>query len=205
MTDFLNAIELFKDVPANEVEHLMTCSRDHDYKGRHLLYLPGDPLEHVFLVHSGEVTLYYLHDGKRIIVDVMGEGDVFGNFSSELTTTVHFAEAAPETRLCQIKSTDFLGLIQRYPLTLVRTITLLSKRLLEYEHKLSLCPAPAKEKILYEIERYAKREATSSAHLTHQKLAQMTGLNRVTVTRGIQDLVSEGKIEVTEGGMRLLG
>ena len=199
MTDFISSKELFQGVPTEEVDSLMTCSREHDYKGKHLLYIPGDEIHHVFLVRSGEVTLYYIQDGKRVIVDVMGEGDVFGSFSTDISKTLHFAEAAGSTKLCRIKSSDFLSLIGKYPATLLKTITMLSQRILTYEHKLALCPAPAKQKIQFEVERYASKEG-GSIHLTHQKIAQMTGLNRVTVTRGIQELVKDGSLQIADDG-----
>lgn len=203
MTDFIDSHDLFKGVPAEEVESLMTCSRENDYTGKHLLYIPGDDLNQVFLVKTGEVSLYYIHDGKRVIVDVMGEGDLFGNFSPDITKTVHFAEASAGTRLCHIASADFLELIRKYPESLLKTITMLSQRILAYEHKLALCPAPAKQKILFEIERYTTR-AGHAVQLTHQKIAQMTGLNRVTVTRGIQELVQDGKIDIGEEGIAVV-
>lgn len=203
MTDFINSQDLFKGVPVEEVESLMTCSREHDFKGKHLLYIPGDEMNHVFLVRTGEVTLYYIQDGKRVIVDVMGEGDLFGSFSPDISKTLHFAEATSGTKLCKIQSADFLGLIRKYPETLLKTITMLSQRILTYEHKLALCPAPARQKILFEVERYTTR-AGHAVQLTHQKIAQMTGLNRVTVTRGIQELIQDGKIDIGEDGISVV-
>ncbi len=204
MAQFLSSDQWFSHIPEQELNTLLTCSREHDFKHRGLLYLPNDDLTDVYIVKSGEVTLYHLLDGKRIILDIMGEGDLFGSFSTKVTKTSHFAEASGGTRLCKIASKDFLELIRHYPEALLNTITKLSERILTYEHKLALCPAPAKQKILFEIERHAQKSETGSASLTHQKIAQMTGLNRVTVTRGIQELLEESRIELSDDGYSLL-
>lgn len=64
--------------------------------------------------------------------------------------------------------------------------------------KLAQTLVDAKEKVLGEIERCARKHATR--HLTHDRLAKLTGLNRVTVTRTLRDLQEAGRVSLDESG-----
>lgn len=63
----------------------------HDSK--EFLYTPSDAVENVFILKEGEVTLYKSIEGKKIILDVLKPGAVFGNIGFDPESgESHYAE-----------------------------------------------------------------------------------------------------------------
>ncbi|PIR52423.1 hypothetical protein COU77_00500 [Candidatus Peregrinibacteria bacterium CG10_big_fil_rev_8_21_14_0_10_49_16] len=103
-------------------------------------------------------------------------------------------------------------MIAAHPEVLVRLLKKLSARLHDYEQKLRLDMSSAKEKVLGELKRYTKKKRNpfsmfktdAPLALTHEKIAELTGLNRVTVTRTLKLLKLQGDIDVDEHGRIVL-
>ncbi len=207
---YIKNFNLFAGIPKEEIMRIAASANDERHNSRALLYTPHDQETRLFLVKEGEVSLYHVKDGKRFVFDVMGPGTLFGNVGMQEGSLSHFAEAAEGTRICTFSSADFQQIISAYPVVMMRAFSSLAHRLEDYETKLGETLSDAKEKILHEIERYEQKrtpkflewlsgEATKR-QLTHEHLAKLTGLNRVTVTRAIHDLQAEGEIDVDEHG-----
>ena len=194
--------DVFEGVEAGDLTSLGACTRDSMYKRAFSLYTRGEELTHVYVVKEGEVLLYHLQDGKRAVFDVMGPGDLFGNFSRTPLKVGHFAEATPGTRICKFPVDELLRTLQDHPETMLRTLRLLSERLADYELKIGLCTEEAKEKVYKELLRYQKKtqQEGEPIKMTHQKLAHLTGLNRVTVTRALHTLIDEARVQVNDDG-----
>lgn len=206
----LTNVDLFEGIPPEDIAKLCDQVKDHVYETKTLLYMPKDFLDRIYVVKSGEVQLYHLFDGRRTVFDTLTAGDVFGNFSTKPILSSHFAEVAPGTRISHFPVNEFLKLVSANPEVMLRALRILSERLNDYESKISMCPQPAKDKVVKELNRYhekvtGEKELAHGMKLTHQKIANLTGLNRVTVTRALQDLSKEGKISYDEdtGGIHI--
>lgn len=204
--NYISNLDILAGIPSEEIMQLCTQVRDETFDVRYVLYTPTDQLKHIYLVKKGEVLLYHMHNGRKSIFDTILPGDVFGNFSTAEYEAGHFAEATGGTRVCTIPVSDYLKLMGAYPEVMLRTIQTLSDRLHDYESKISMCPVPAKDKVLQELGRYSKKRrqsllqklTQSEVKLTHQKIADLTGLNRVTVTRALQELSADGFVAYNE-------
>lgn len=197
----LNNIDILDEIPDQEIMRLCDRVRDETYETPYILYIPNNLLEHIYIVKNGEVQLYHMHNGKRTVFDTLGVGDIFGNFSTETIRATHFAEAGRNTRVCLFPVEQFLRLVAEHPELMLKMMQVMAKRLTDYENRISLCPAPAKVKVLQELKRYRDKKTKSrfgreekGIRLTHEKIASLTGLNRVTVTRALHELEQEEKI-----------
>lgn len=198
----ISNLDLFQGIAEGEVKSLATCARDVTYDSKYLLYTRGEEIDRVFLVKSGEVLLYHMHNGRRTVFDVLGPGDLFGNFSTQKLKVEHFAEVTPGTRVCSFPVDEVLKVLKAHPEAMLQTLRVLSERLADYEAKISLCTVDAKDKVYKELVRYQAKKNRSlfgkdedaPIKLTHQKIAHLTGLNRVTVTRALHALEGEEKI-----------
>lgn len=202
---YIQNLDVFEGIPKEEIMRLSKCARDETTENKTLLYVPNEDQPNIYLVKSGEVSLYHTRDGKRSVFDVVGPGGLFGNFSTDSQLSTHFAEAIAGTRTCRFSVEDFLNIVSAHPQVMLRTLSRLSERISDYEQKMSSNSAIAKEKILQELERYRGKRNNSffgnlfednGLKLTHEKIAQLTGLNRVTVTRALQELRDDGKITI---------
>ena len=85
----------------------------------------------------------------------------------------------------------------------------MSSRIREYQDEVGAQQGTAKELILHELQRLHTKKQKSFLGLfevplrvTHQKLADLTGLNRVTITRTLKELKEDKLISIdSESGV----
>lgn len=196
---YLKQVDLFQGISDEEIMSIATKVSERKCKKNELLYSPDKKAsDTISILKKGEIALYYLHHGKKFIIDVLGPGSIFGNISFGENANTHFAEATQEAYICTFRKEDFIKIIQAKPEIMLRFIQIMSDRLNEYEKKLKNNILDAKEKIQHYFEiREGKREKgifskILNKKITHERLAEHTGLSRETVSRAITDLKREG-------------
>lgn len=204
---YIKNLDILEGIAPEEIMSLCENVKDETYDSKLMLYTPKDLEQRIFLVKKGEVHLFHTRNGRRFVFDVIGPGGLFGNFNEKELHLSHYAEAMSGTRVCMFPVKEFLKVISKHPEVMMKTLSILSDRIRDYEQKLSLQGADAKQKVLSELRRYQEKKdkpflggvfTRGKVKLTHEKLGQLTGLNRVTVTRALQDLSQEGWIEVNK-------
>ena len=207
---YITHIDIFEGISDMEMMQIAEKAAEHRCESSKHIYGPHDGFDrNVFILKEGEVVLYHSHDGKRQIFDVLGPGSLFGNFFPTSASASHFAEALPGSRYCSVPIEDFQKVVAVHPEILIRLLQKLSARLQDYEHKLKIDTGSAMDRVLNELKRYQRKKRNpfsllskdSPLALTHEKLAELTGLNRVTVTRTIKLLKLEGEIDVDAKGL----
>lgn len=193
-----------------EIMQIAEKATEHRCESNKHIYGHHDGFDrNVFILKEGEVVFYHSHNGKRQIFDVLGPGSLFGNFFPTSASASHFAEALSGSRYCSLPVEDFQKVVAAHPEILTRLLRKLSERLQDYEHKLKIDMGSAMDRVLGELKRYQRKKRNPFSllskdpplALTHEKLAELTGLNRVTVTRTIKLLKLEGEINVDEKGL----
>lgn len=210
---YISQIDVFEGIPEGEIMQIAARAQDRRCTSTLQLYTPNDGQDrNVFLLKEGEVVLYHSVDGKKTIFDVIGPGSIFGNFLPNTETVSHYAEALPGSRICILAPEDFQKVVAKHPEVLTRLLQKLSSRLHDYEQKLKLGTGSALEKVLGELKRYARKKRNpfsifktdAPLALTHEKIAELTGPNRVTVTRTLKLLKLQGDIDVDKQGRIVL-
>jgi CRP-like cAMP-binding protein len=154
------------------------------------------------------VVLYHSSNGKRTVFDVLGPGMLFGNFLPQAEPVSHHAEMLPGSRICTFPPEDLQRVVAVHPEVLARLLGKLAERIRDYEERLQLDAASAQEKVLGGLRRYARKKRNLFSWfkgelplaLSHERIAELTGLNRVTVTRAIKVLKHRDKIGVDAQG-----
>lgn len=199
---YLRKIDLFADLTDSEMMELIEGLTHCEYPAKHQLYGPGDERVHMYILKEGEVTLYQTVDGKRVVVDILKPGSVFGDigFGSDDESTVH-AELSQKSFVCILPDNFFLQLMHKRPDVALKAFSVLNKRIAQYQSQLRfLSTLDAKDRILATIKLLNQKEDHSilppilrtPTKITHEKLAGMTGLTRETVTKQLQDLEKSG-------------
>jgi len=210
---YVSHLDVFEGISDNEMMGIAEQAVEHRCSTAKHVYGPHDGLDRqVFMLKEGEVILYHSEDGKRRIFDVLGPGSIFGNFFPSSPNVMHFAEAMPGSRYCVLSVADFQKVTAAHPEILTRLLYKLSERLHEYEEKLHADAKGAAERVYAALRNYQRKKRNpfsifSKDHpiaLSHEKLAELTGLNRVTVTRAIKLLKMRGDIVVDEKGLIVL-
>lgn len=178
----------------------------HDSK--EFLYTPADAVENVFILKEGEVTLYKSIEGKKIILDVLKPGAVFGNIGFDPESgESHYAEITQKAYICTLPKDFFLQILQKRPDIALQALKVLSKRVSQYEMQIrTLSALQARDRILATIHLINEKEENSilppilrmQTKVTHEKLGNMTGLTRETVTKQLSEL-EKGKMIIVTG------
>jgi len=206
---YLKQVHLFEGIPDKDIKEIAKKMVEKECKKKELLYTPFEEHDSICVLKKGEVTLYYSHHGKKLIIDVLKPGSVFGNLTFEEGKSTHFAEVTEDALVCCFDAEEFMKIIQAKPKVMMRFLQIVSARLNDYEERLKSGLFDAKEKILHQLdvlEEKAKNPGildkwfNRDQRVTHEKLAQYTGLSRETVTRAITDLKKSGDLVLCEDG-----
>lgn len=206
---YVSHLDVFEGISDDEMMKIAEQAVEHRCSAAKHVYGPHDGLDRqVFMLKEGEVVLFHSEGGKRRIFDVLGPGSIFGNFFPSAPDVLHYAEATPGSRYCVLSVEDFQKVTAAHPEILTRLLHKLSERLHDYEEKLHVDAKSAAERVLAALHRYRRKKRNPFAFLSkdpplalsHEKIAELTGLNRVTVTRAIKLLKLRGDVAIDDNG-----
>ncbi|MGI8916025.1 MAG: Crp/Fnr family transcriptional regulator, partial [Chloroflexota bacterium] len=135
---FLQAMEIFRDLAADEVAalegstHMVTMP-----KGR-VLYHQGDTAQGLFLLKRGKVRLaQYSGSGKKLELAMLAPGTFFGEMPMLGARMRHAsAEAVEDCLVCVMSEADIERLVLTKPQVALRMLEVLGRRLAEVEDRL---------------------------------------------------------------------
>ncbi len=208
---YIKQINLFEGIKDQDIMAIAEKMVEKKCTKKEILYTPFEVTNSVYILKQGEVTLYNSHLGKRLIIDVLGPGSIFGNITFQPEQHTHFAEVTEDAYMCIFPMEDFMKIVQAKPEITFQLLNIMSQRLRDYENRMKGGLYDAKEKIIHTLEMMKqKREKgllsklfPNSSRVTHQKISHHTGLSRETVTRAITDLKKEGRIIETDNGLTI--
>ncbi len=198
----LKDLDIYEGIPEAKFCEIAPKSLDKNLSKGQLIYSPHEENKNIYVVHRGEVILYHSRDGKRAIFDTLGAGSVFGSFDPDAKIPTHFAQATKNTMLCTTPLDEFLKVISAYPEAMLKLMQKMAIRIQDYELRMKSGIATAVERVYSELTRlHDKRQKSLLSkmiplQMTHEKIAEHTNLNRVTVTRCIKKLKEEGLIAI---------
>lgn len=199
--DYLSNIQVFRDLTPNELakmDHQLTMSTCRPGK---IFYMPEDSGEVLFLLKKGRVQLYRIAaNGKKLVMATLGPGAIFGEMSL-VGQGMHntFAESVDECVLCVMSRSDVERLVREKPEVAFRFVEALGTRLTQLESRLEdiafkSIPARLASLLLKLNEEQGGRQTING--YTHQDFSEMLGTYRETITQTLNDLKSDGLINI---------
>ena len=209
---YLKNLDIFEGIPDDEIMRLAGRVQECMFSKDEMIYSPEELLNSIYVVKRGEVRLFHSKNGKRTVFDVLGPGSLFGGITFSSVKSTHFAQATHPTKVCIFSEEDYLSVLKKRPELMMRFIKKITSKVNEYETRLSRRSDTAEEIIMAELEHLQDKRRhslfgiwkRSRVYITHEELAELTGLNRVTVTRLLKKLRETGKITVERSGIDLL-
>lgn len=199
---YLKQLNLFKSLASQEIKKLSDHLIEKDYRKRQVILEPEDE-DKVFILKSGRVEIYQLTpDGKKIIVDVLGPGNVFGDLGID-EVNEHFVEASTDSYVCAMKKGEFFDIVTKSQEIAKILIRELFAKIVESEEQVAALAsdnitAKAKNLLLRLAKRHGKRQennVTITTKFTHESLADMMGVSRPTMTELLNKLEKDGVIK----------
>ncbi|MGG4212544.1 Crp/Fnr family transcriptional regulator [Paenibacillus sp. FSL L8-0638] len=160
----------------------------------------------LYFVKKGKVRLYKLNaDGKQFTLDILREGNVFGEMDMiSLGTREMYIETIEECDICRMDKDRFEHFLIEHPRFMMNMIKVLSDRISGMSSLAQhLALGNLQDKILYILLKLSDQFALQSRDeyckinfpLSHQEIANLVGATREAVTAALQELVKEKVIK----------
>jgi len=207
-TDYLEQTHLFSDLTAEERASVTGHITIREFQKGQVILFEEDANKYMYSVLCGEVKVFHTtEEGKESIVAFHGVGESFGEVSLIDQQAIPATVVALERSLVLIIGRDdFFEVIKTQPKVMHKLLLLLTGRLrLAWNQVRMLHFKDASYRIMTTIKDLSlERGETVPAgvllkmRLTHQNIADMTGLTRETVTRIIDKWKKNGLLSLDE-------
>lgn len=201
-------IRLFKPLPLDVQEMLVSQSKHVKYKKGEVIAHEGDLIEEVIIIREGRVKTCRIDaNGDEYIMDILHESQAIWHDMFLKDHTYHYSIVAlTDVYVCSIQRSDFMQMLGKYPTCAMSLIAMLSTELQEAKEKAQLLS------IRQPLTRLAgfllNKDQTCTNHIIKMKLddiAASIGLRPETVSRCITKLESEQLIErMGQGKLRVI-
>ncbi len=155
---YLQQIDLFNGITDEEIMSIAKKMVEKKCTKKKMIYMPNEINNSIYVLKKGEITLYNLHYGKRLIIEVLKPGSIFGNISFQKSKTTHFAEANEDSYVCIFPIEDFTTILYSKPELMMRFLQIMSEKMQNYERRLKKSLFDAKEKILRQWEIFLEEQ-----------------------------------------------
>lgn len=167
----------------------------------------GDPGDALFIIERGEVEIsVHSLDGRKLVLDVMGPGEVFGEIALFGGNRTAAAAALTDCTLRRIRRTDVMTAVRRDPELALDFIEVLCGRLRALSGKLeerSFLPVPVRlaNRLVYLDRKFG---AGGPLAISQADLAELVGATREAVAKTLAIWRTRGWIALARGSIRVL-
>jgi CRP/FNR family transcriptional regulator, cyclic AMP receptor protein len=198
---YLETMDLFQDLTAQELDavghstHLMT------YPTEHIFFMPDQNAEVLFILKKGRVQLYRISpDGRKLVVDVLYPGAIFGHMALVGQGMHHtYAQALDDCVICIWNRGEVEALLLSKPQVALRFLGVIGERLYQTQQRLTETTfkrIPARmASLLLRLDQQTGRTGQLRGY-THQYLADMLGTYRETATQVLNDFKNDKLIKL---------
>ena len=175
------------------------------------LYHQNQPCSFVYIIKTGRVSLRIVNsEGKSKTLFFLCEGALFGEIS-RFTTPESCAESKTvcDSEIYMINHDKFKSVFKSDSTIAHNTAVVLSKkvRTLTSQMERMMMPVAAmriSDVLLYLVEQYGKPfngGTLLTIRISHQELAELLGVSRITITNSLAKMMSDGIISKHRGHM----
>ncbi|MGB9715671.1 MAG: Crp/Fnr family transcriptional regulator [Thermodesulfovibrionales bacterium] len=204
--EHLKKIQLFTSLTDDELYQIKDKLSLKKYKKHEVILFEEDTTEYMYIILNGKIKVTQsTEDGKEILLAMHHSGEFFGEMSLiDGKTSPATVVAMEDSSVAIISRKEFFTLIRTQMKILDNLLLILCSRLRDAWEKiqlLNLKNASQRIKILFLMlsDRYGEKTdegITLNIKLTHQEIAEMTGMTRETVTRMLDKWQKDGEIKV---------
>jgi len=197
----LKDISLFSLLSDKEIELLTQKSNTRTHPKNTVIVNEGDTSDSLYLILSGTVKVF-LGDanGKEIIINVLKEGDYFGELAiieeSNRSASIMTTEKAT---FAILSKASFKEILSQHPEMAFRLLKYLACRVRELTHNikgLALLDVYGRiAQVLHSLAVETQGKLQVTTRLTHQEIANRVGASREMVSKILKELSLGGYIE----------
>ena len=164
--------------------------------GGMFVFREGDESARVHVVRTGGVELSRMLGGRRVTLQVLRPGDVFGDVPAFLGAPEPFdARAVEDSTLLSLDADALFALLQTRPAIARRWFVSMAERMAGLQSRLiDLLAGGLEAQLASVLLRHA--DDVGEVKITQKDLGAMLGVQRSSVQRVLKDLESAGLIEL---------
>lgn len=213
MITALSEIPIFSGIPENDLPSILLLLKERNFKKNHILMFENDESEDVYLIRSGILKVFRLHEEKEIVLSLASAGEILGEVEalSLGNHRISSIEILENVSAWQISKTDFLQLVEKYPVIVKNAYAILVERmrilnrLIRY---LSFYDVRTKVANLLMDLYYNFNSQTSDfkidLKITQSFLATMLGITRESISKALNEFQMEKMIDIREKNIYIL-
>lgn len=205
----ISIVPIFNHLQYEEMLEIVKTSKTKTFKKGEMVFRAGEPSEHLYILHKGQVKIYRLSEsGKEQLIRIMEPGDFMGElalFTNESLTS--YAEAMKDTEICAIHKSEMKEMLLSNPSISLKIIEEFSRRLNESEKNIESLSSQDSEKRLasYLLELSTGNEEGGTTHepiqitlpMSKKDLASYMGMTRETLSRRLSSFQDQGLISMS--------
>lgn len=202
----LNQANFFQSIEPQIADSIKNQLIVRKYKKRMLVFMEGEPADHIYFVLQGKVKLSKVSDdGQEKIVLIIPDGQFFGEVPVlDKKTHPLTAETLEEAEIGMLKGEEFRNYLLEYPQISYIMMEIMAKRLRQSFRQIkNLALKNTTNRLasrLYKLTREygveTKQGISINAIFTQQDLANMIGASRETVSRTLKEFEKAGVLEI---------
>ena len=182
------------------IEKIGTCQR---YKKNDIIYLQDDEATTFYLLKSGRVRLFFTSlSGNELTVKILGTNSIFGDASYfSKCPRMTSASALSDVELLSVDLNRLLPFLANHPSLIGELLDVLSQTIRTLSIQVYSMAFLSADKrvahILVQLGTFFKKkenDRTYTIDYTHQELADLMGLARVTTTKELKGFENNGWI-----------
>ncbi len=176
-----------------------------NFKRGDLIYGLDDPNDTLYWVQKGHVKMSYLDEtGRKLALDILGEGQLFGELSlARMDRRELLTEAIEETEVIALDNKRLLEHARRDPRLMFEILALMGVRSRSVQRKLedmAFKDLPTRlARVLIHLCEFHGRKTPEGiqldCRLTHQDLADLIGATRTNVTMMLGEFYEQGLLK----------
>jgi len=180
----------------NDIDELAAEFGESKHAGGTFVFRQGDEAARIHVVRTGTMELSRIMNGRRVALQILHPGDVFGDVPAFLGEPEPFdARALEDSTILSLEATSLFGLLQTRPQVARRWMVSLAERMSGLQHRLGDLLAGGLDAQLASV--LLREQADGgSVSLTQDQLAEMLGAARTSVQRVLKQLEQQRLITV---------
>jgi len=177
-----------------DIEDLVSEMGETSFAGGTFVFRRGDPAARIHVVRSGTIELSRTVSGRRVMLQLLHPGDVFGDVPAFLGDVEPFdARATEDSTLLSMDTEGLFALLQTRPQVARRWFISMAERMAGLQGRLvDLLAGGLESQIASILLREADDDGVVS--LTHGQLGELLGVPRASAQRVLKSLESAGLV-----------
>jgi len=203
---YLKHFNILESVDKQTMKKLNDLTTMSTIKSQQPIYFPDEPSSSLFFLKEGRVKISRISpEGKEIILDVIGPGELFGELAlvDRKSDRDELAVALDDVLICTMRVEDFETMMKENSDLNMRITKWMGLRLRKFEERIpDLMFKDVNKRIVGFLNKYAEDFGkikggviTIKPALSHQDIGYLTGCARQTVTSILNKLREERLID----------